>query len=452
MRAHADGALDGTMHVIPKILHFIWVGDETIRPDNCIDTWRAFHPDWEVRVWGNAELDGTEWVNRRHMAAMCGRELNGVADMMRWEILHAHGGIVIDADSICLRALDDHLLDCEAFACWENEIARPGLIAAGYFGSVPANPFVRRIIDDIAAMPSVVEDMAWVTVGPQRLTDSYRRYTYSALRIYPSHYFIPTHFTGLTYQGRDPVYAHQFWGSTRGVYDQLHASDVSAEATAAAGAAPVPAPVAATPVDTVSPLESRHAARWVHRVPVSSAIATLPPADVFAHMCAGKRVLHIGCAGDDGALYRQLAPACGVLDGYDPDLAALTRLAPDAAGRLVTEWDEIAGRYDVVIAPAMMAQVPDAAAFLARLEAIDAPCFFVAVPDVFQCRGERFDYSAERQTFVEVIHPDHLAWYTPHTFAQTIRRSRALSMEQLWFFDGASLLALLSKQDMQLAA
>ena len=109
-------------------------------------------------------------------------------------------------------------------------------------------------------------------------------------------------------------------------------------------------------------------------------------------------------------------------------------------------------RYDVVIAPAMMAQVPDAAAFLARLETIDAPCFFVAVPDVFQCRGERFDYSAERQTFVEVVHPGHLAWYTPYTFAQTIRRSRALTMEQLWFFDGASLLALLSKQDMQLAA
>jgi hypothetical protein len=71
------------------------------------------------------------------MAAMLGRELNGVADMMRWEILHAAGGIVVDADSIALRPLDDHLLDCEAFACWENEIVRPGLIAAGYFGAEP---------------------------------------------------------------------------------------------------------------------------------------------------------------------------------------------------------------------------------------------------------------------------------------------------------------------------
>lgn len=33
--------------MIPKLLHFIWVGDELKRPDNCIDTWRALNPDWE---------------------------------------------------------------------------------------------------------------------------------------------------------------------------------------------------------------------------------------------------------------------------------------------------------------------------------------------------------------------------------------------------------------------
>lgn len=69
-----------------------------------------------IQIWGNAEYDQTAWTNDQHMAAMCDRELNGVADMMRWEILQAHGGIVVDADSIALRPLDDHLLDCEAFA------------------------------------------------------------------------------------------------------------------------------------------------------------------------------------------------------------------------------------------------------------------------------------------------------------------------------------------------
>lgn len=125
--------------MIPRIFHFIWVGDESRRPDNCIDTWRTAHPDWSFKIWGNAELEGRDWINAHHMAQMRQREMNGVADMMRWEILYEQGGIVFDADSVCLRPLEDEMLDCEAFACWESEIARPGLIAAGYFGTVPAN-------------------------------------------------------------------------------------------------------------------------------------------------------------------------------------------------------------------------------------------------------------------------------------------------------------------------
>jgi mannosyltransferase OCH1-like enzyme len=207
--------------MIPKIIHFIWVGDETKRPDNCINTWVKQHPGWDIRLWDNEELENNDWINRDHMAAMFGCELNGVADMMRWEILYTHGGIVLDADSVCLRPLDEELLDCPAFACWESEIARPGLIAAGYFGCEPANPLVGQIITDIAAERSVVHDLAWKTVGPQRLTDTYRKYAYTPMRIYPSHYFIPQHFSGLTYQGKDTVYAHQLWGSTRGAYDEI---------------------------------------------------------------------------------------------------------------------------------------------------------------------------------------------------------------------------------------
>jgi len=208
--------------MIPKTLHIIWVGDETIRPDNCIATWRTRNPGWEVRLWGNASLAETPWINGPHMAEMAKRELNGVADMMRWEILYRHGGFVVDADSICVRPLDDDLLDCEAFACWESEIARPGLIAAGYFACEAENRFVGQIVMDIAAEPSVTGDMAWKTVGPQRLTDSYRRYQYQDLVIYPSHYFIPEHFSGLAYNGKGRVYAHQLWGSTRKIYDGIH--------------------------------------------------------------------------------------------------------------------------------------------------------------------------------------------------------------------------------------
>jgi mannosyltransferase OCH1-like enzyme len=218
------------MTKVPKILHFIWVGDEGRRPDNCIDTWRAKNPGYEVRIWGNKELSDVDWVNSEHIKAMFSRELNGVADLMRYEILHAHGGIALDADSRCLRPLEDWLLEPSEFACWENEFARPGLIAAGCLGSVPGSKFFKGIVDDIKAEETVTNDMAWITVGPVRMTKVWRKLGFP-LTIYPSHYFYPTHLTGHRYRGDGHVFAEQFWANTLKKYDTLHLADFSKESS-----------------------------------------------------------------------------------------------------------------------------------------------------------------------------------------------------------------------------
>ncbi|MBT0667900.1 mannosyltransferase [Novosphingobium profundi] len=461
--------------MIPKSFHFIWVGDESRRPDNCIATWREAHPDWAFRLWGNAELEAGGWINQRHIDAMRRREWNGVADMLRWEILHAHGGVVFDADSVCTRPLDDELLDCPAFACWESEIARPGLIAAGYFGCQQGNPFVKGIIEAIAAETTVVGDMAWKTVGPLRLTQCYRDFGYTPLRIYPSHYFIPRHFTGVTYQGNDPVYAHQLWGTTGRRYDDLHQTDVATLAAErlqeapvsthvpAAGAAGevVDQPVEATRQETASapasPLEKIHAPYFLQRVPVGSELARLPRLEVFASLLKGQRVLHVGCADwpiTDPAtsLHVRLEPHCAKLDGLDPHGEALDQLRPYVKGELFTDFGEVEGRYDVVLAPEVMEHVPDVAGFLAQLESVDAAMYLISVPDAFQCRARHFDYQAETGMFLEGVHPDHNVWYTPYTFANTLRKYSGLDLQRLWFFNGISLLALLSRREEAKAA
>jgi mannosyltransferase OCH1-like enzyme len=456
------------MIMIPKLIHFIWVGNEANRPDNCMDSWRALNPGWDFRIWGNSELSDLNWFNRSHMTAMYDRELNGVADMMRWEILYALGGIVVDADSIALRPLDDHLLDCEAFACWENEIVRPGLIAAGYFGAVAGNPFVERIVRDIAEEPSVTHDMAWKTVGPLRLTESYRKYRYSKLRIYPSHYFIPQHFSGTAYEGSDPVYAHQLWGSTRRAYDDIHKIDVDTvqggftvaapqaqtDRTAPAPTPPAePKPAAAS----ASRLETLHDSYFVQRVNVSSEIAKIGRLDVFRNLCRGKRVLHVGCADwpiTDPAtsLHLALESVCAKLDGVDPHVEALEQLAPFTSGRLYSRVEDATDSYDVVLVPEVLEHVPNVPEFLEALQNVDASTFLISVPDAFQCRSGHFDYVDGTQTFVEVVHPDHNVWYTPYTFANTIRKYSTLHIEQMWFFNRISILALLSKTALQMAA
>ena len=207
--------------MITKTLHFIWVGDESKRPNRCIQSWRDHHPGWQVRVWGNAELDARPWLNRAHIDAMATREWAGVADMMRWEILFDEGGIVVDADSFCLRPLPEWLLECEAFACWENELLRPGLISNGTFGSRARTPFLAALINDIRQDPTVIDRMAWESVGPLRLTQTWKKMAYANLTLLPSHFFIPRHFTGVEYTGGGPVYAQQEWGSTLRKYDDL---------------------------------------------------------------------------------------------------------------------------------------------------------------------------------------------------------------------------------------
>lgn len=215
--------------MIPKTLHVVWVGDDRKRPDNCINTWRTRNPSWTLRVWGNAELRNHPWTNARHIRAMEAREWNGVADMMRWEILLAHGGFAVDADSVCVRSLEDWLfagaLGCAAF---ESEAAAPGLLAAGYVAAVPGNTFIRRVVDNIARAPSVIGSSAWITVGPQRFTDTYHQLKahHPEFRIWPSHYFIPEHHSGAKYKGPGPIFAEQKWGSTKKIYHTLHAAKV----------------------------------------------------------------------------------------------------------------------------------------------------------------------------------------------------------------------------------
>jgi mannosyltransferase OCH1-like enzyme len=88
--------------------------------------------------------------------------------------------------------------------------------------SVAQNPFFGQIILDLQAEPSVTHDLAWKTVGPLRLTETYYRHGGHGLTVLPSHYFIPEHFSGQRYEGGGLVFARQEWASTRGGYDTLY--------------------------------------------------------------------------------------------------------------------------------------------------------------------------------------------------------------------------------------
>jgi mannosyltransferase OCH1-like enzyme len=200
--------------MIPKIIHQIWLGDQGIRPEPLMHTWKDMNPEWEHKFWTEENMPPLR--NQAQFDAM--EELAGKADILRYEILLNEGGFYIDADAKCISPLDDFFLENECFCCWENEETREGLMANGYLGAVPNNKLITTIVETISSMdPAAVaqlpELMAWQVTGPRLLTSVANTTNYS-LTIYPSHYFIPNHYSGSQYKGEEKIYGEQYYMST----------------------------------------------------------------------------------------------------------------------------------------------------------------------------------------------------------------------------------------------
>ena len=209
---------------IPKIIHQLWIGPKS-RPSKFMDTWKTKHPDYEYIMWNEEEIRNRglhlECISKINEI----EEINGKADIIRWEILYHYGGLFIDADSICIEPFNYLLDQNKPFCGYENEIARHGLVATGTMAFPKNHPLPRRAIDYIKTNQvsrAKTGKMAWRTVGPELLTNLLLTKLFPDVVIYPSYYFLPKHLTGLQYMGHSIVYAYQEWGSTKQNYEIMN--------------------------------------------------------------------------------------------------------------------------------------------------------------------------------------------------------------------------------------
>ena len=168
-------------------------------------------------------------------------EINGQADILRWELLYEYGGFFVDADAYCIKPVTDLVEKYSAFACYENENVRNAgwshrpdykdvlahthpLIATGTMAFPPKHPLPKMAIEwiknnEISVLKSKKElDYCWT-----RTTYTFILVTeMEDITILPSYYFLPIHASGCTYVGHDKVYANQEWGSTKDTYDKMN--------------------------------------------------------------------------------------------------------------------------------------------------------------------------------------------------------------------------------------
>lgn len=197
----------------------IWIGDDSKRPDNLIQTWKDKHPNLEYQLYDNDYLHGREWYNQSLIDEYLEhKDYPGVADIMRYEILLEEEAFIHPADSVCLHNIEE-LLDTDIVTVYENEKAAPGLISPVYYAK-PGHPFVRRLVENL---PSTVFNdngeymKPWTWTGNLYMQTMYESKDWG-FKPLPSYTFTPIHHTGRKYRGKKKVYATQLWGSTFDIY------------------------------------------------------------------------------------------------------------------------------------------------------------------------------------------------------------------------------------------
>lgn len=197
---------------IPKIIHQIWLGPKE-PPSKWMDTWKKKNPDWEYKLWTEANLPQLKNQKQFDEAnSYCGK-----ADIARPELLHEWGGVYIDADCECLNSLDIDLRKYPFFACYEQELARPCLVANGVVGCLPQHPLTKQWMETIGDIENVNSKPHWVILGPYLFTLIVGIYDlcHGGITILPSYKFFPIHPSGIKYQGKDKVYATHHWLTTK---------------------------------------------------------------------------------------------------------------------------------------------------------------------------------------------------------------------------------------------
>lgn len=127
------------MKKMKKIIHYIWFGGNPLpeKTLECIESWRRFFPDWEIKRWDESNFDVNSNLYIREAYAM--KKWAFVSDYARFKILDEFGGLYFDTDVEVIRSFEP-LLELEAFCGFENEIAvAPGLVL---YVREPHNPII----------------------------------------------------------------------------------------------------------------------------------------------------------------------------------------------------------------------------------------------------------------------------------------------------------------------
>ena len=139
--------------MIPKIIHQIWIGPNTIPShvkEYCKNTKDLFN-DYEYKFWTNDNIPD--------MPELCSRQFNRYgkigrpafqADILRYYVLNKYGGIYLDVDFVCNRRFDSIIN--KKFFC-VNPNSKGFHVCNGIFACEPNNPILTKLLSELKNEP-----------------------------------------------------------------------------------------------------------------------------------------------------------------------------------------------------------------------------------------------------------------------------------------------------------
>ena len=95
--------------MIPKKIHYVWLGkgEKSERAKHCLETWKKFLPDYEIKEWNedNFDINYNNWTKHSYE----NKKYAFTSDVVRLYALYNEGGIYMDTDVEVYKPLDEFL-------------------------------------------------------------------------------------------------------------------------------------------------------------------------------------------------------------------------------------------------------------------------------------------------------------------------------------------------------
>lgn len=206
--------------MIPKIIHYCWFGRGEMPPLSlkCIDSWKKFLPDYELKRWNEETFDvnSIPYVKEAYQS----RKFAFVTDYVRLNAIYHEGGIYMDTDVEVLKSMDN-LLHLPAFSGFESEKDIPTGIMASEKGGKWAKEMLEYYNSDrhFILQDGTLDMTSNVTIISKlmsnkgfKLKNSYQVYE-NCMHIFPKDYFCPKSRTGIITLTENSYCIHHFAAS-----------------------------------------------------------------------------------------------------------------------------------------------------------------------------------------------------------------------------------------------